>query len=34
MKYFKPEVIAEVGCNHRGEMNIAKELIKVAEQMW
>ena len=30
MKYFKPEVIAEVGYNHRGEMNIAKELIKVA----
>lgn len=30
MKYLKPEVIAEIGCNHRGEMNIAKELIRVA----
>ena len=30
MKYFKPEVIAEIGCNHRGEMDTAKELIKVA----
>ncbi len=30
MKYLKPKVIAEIGCNHRGEMNTAKELIKVA----
>ena len=30
MKYLKPEVIAEIGCNHRGEMNTAKELIRVA----
>ncbi|URZ16008.1 N-acetylneuraminate synthase family protein [Clostridium felsineum] len=27
--YSKPRVIAEVGCNHMGEMNLAKELIKV-----
>lgn len=30
MKYNKPYVIAEAGCNHKGEMEIAKELIKVA----
>lgn len=30
MKYLKPEVIAEIGCNHKGDMKIAKELIKVA----
>ncbi len=29
--YKKPTVIAEVGCNHKGEMAIAKELIKVAK---
>jgi N-acetylneuraminate synthase len=29
--YKKPVVIAEVGCNHKGEMSIAKELIKVAK---
>lgn len=28
--YKKPYVIAEAGCNHKGEMEIAKELIKVA----
>lgn len=27
----KPFVIAEIGCNHKGEMEIAKELIKVAK---
>lgn len=26
----KPRLIAEVGCNHKGEMEIAKELIKIA----
>ena len=26
----KPLVIAEIGCNHKGEMEIAKELISVA----
>ncbi|MCM8711378.1 N-acetylneuraminate synthase family protein [Clostridium sp. SYSU_GA19001] len=28
--YNKPRLIAEVGCNHKGEMEIAKELIKIA----
>lgn len=28
--YKKPFVIAEVGCNHKGDMEIAKELIKMA----
>ena len=28
-KYNKPYVIAEAGCNHKGEMEIAKELINV-----
>ncbi|WP_372757961.1 N-acetylneuraminate synthase family protein [Mariniflexile sp.] len=27
----KPYVIAEIGCNHKGDMEIAKELIKVAK---
>ena len=30
MKYKKPYFIAEAGCNHKGEMEIAKEMIKVA----
>ena len=30
MFYKEPRLIAEVGCNHKGEMEIAKELIKVA----
>lgn len=30
MSYKKPRVIAEIGCNHKGEMDIAKELIKMA----
>lgn len=29
--YKKPFIIAEIGCNHKGEMEIAKELIKVAK---
>ena len=28
--YLKPRVIAEIGCNHKGEMKIAKQLLKVA----
>ncbi|WP_124980919.1 N-acetylneuraminate synthase family protein [Nonlabens xiamenensis] len=28
--YHAPYVIAEIGCNHKGDMEIAKELIKVA----
>ncbi len=31
MKYKKPKVIAEIGCNHRGEFEIAKELIQLAK---
>jgi len=30
-KYSKPIVIAEIGCNHKGEVDIAKEMIKVAK---
>lgn len=30
MDYKKPYIIAEAGCNHKGEMEIARELIKVA----
>lgn len=30
MNYIKPYVIAEAGCNHKGDMKIAKELIEVA----
>ncbi|WP_044399000.1 N-acetylneuraminate synthase family protein [Lacinutrix sp. Hel_I_90] len=29
--YKKPYIIAEIGCNHKGDMSIAKELIKVAK---
>ncbi|NGY37458.1 N-acetylneuraminate synthase [Flavobacterium sp. XN-5] len=29
--YHKPYVIAEIGCNHKGDMDIAKELIKIAK---
>ena len=28
--YKKPFVIAEIGCNHKGDIEIAKELIKIA----
>jgi sialic acid synthase len=31
MEYKRPRVIAEIGCNHKGDMEIAKELIKVAK---
>lgn len=30
MEYLKPCVIAEIGCNHKGSMEIAKEMIKTA----
>lgn len=30
MKYLKPIVIAEIGCNHKGDIEIAKEMIKIA----
>lgn len=26
----KPKLIAEIGCNHKGDINIAKEMIKIA----
>ena len=28
--YIRPRLIAEAGCNHKGDMNIAKELIRTA----
>lgn len=31
MTYNKPKIIAEIGCNHKGDIEIAKELIKVAK---
>jgi N-acetylneuraminate synthase len=30
-EYKRPFVIAEIGCNHKGDMEIAKELIKIAK---
>ncbi|MCH4889290.1 N-acetylneuraminate synthase [Acidaminobacter sp. JC074] len=30
MNYKKPKVIAEIGCNHKGDMELAHEFIKVA----
>ena len=30
--YIIPKVIAEIGCNHKGDMDIAKELILLAHQ--
>lgn len=32
MKYLTPKVIAEIGCNHMGEIEIAKTLIKLAKE--
>ena len=32
MEYIKPKVIAEIGCNHKGEFNIAIELLDLAKQ--
>ena len=29
--YKEPKVIAEIGCNHMGQMDIAKELIDLAK---
>ena len=31
MELKKPYVIAEIGCNHKGDIEIAKELIKMAK---
>ena len=30
--YQKPKVVAEIGCNHMGEIGIAKELIVLAKE--
>ncbi|TDN89167.1 N-acetylneuraminate synthase [Salegentibacter sp. 24] len=30
-KYKEPYVIAEIGCNHKGDMNIARDMIKTAK---
>ena len=30
-KYSKPNIIAEIGCNHKGDLDIAKELILLAK---
>ena len=30
--YKEPKIIAEIGCNHMGEFDIAKELIDLAKQ--
>ncbi len=32
MTYNKPKVIAEIGCNHKGDIKIAKELVEMAAQ--
>ena len=32
MIYKKPIVVAEIGCNHKGDFNIAKKMIKVASE--
>jgi len=26
-----PKIVAEIGCNHKGELDIAKEMIKVSK---
>jgi sialic acid synthase len=30
--YEAPKVIAEIGCNHKGEIEIAKQFLKLAAQ--
>ena len=30
--YIKPKIIAEIGCNHKGDMEIAFELIDLAKE--
>jgi N-acetylneuraminate synthase len=32
LNYRTPKIIAEIGCNHMGDFNIAKELIQLAKQ--
>lgn len=31
-KYLKPKIIAEIGCNHKWNLEIAKELVKLAKE--
>ena len=31
MTYKEPYIIAEIGCNHKGDMKIAKELIYMSK---
>ena len=31
LEYLKPKIIAEIGCNHKGDMDIAYELIRLAK---
>merc|ERR1711972_1065551 len=31
-EYKEPQVIAEIGCNHKGELEIAKELLTLAKE--
>ncbi|NQX99619.1 MAG: N-acetylneuraminate synthase family protein [Flavobacteriaceae bacterium] len=31
MKFETPKIIAEIGCNHKGDMSIAKELLELAK---
>ena len=31
-QYSKPKVIAEIGCNHKGDFDLAKEMIKKAKK--
>ena len=30
MKYLKPQIVAEIGCNHKGDLKIAEKLIEIA----
>ena len=30
-KYLEPRIISEIGCNHKGDFEIAKELIKMSK---
>jgi N-acetylneuraminate synthase len=32
VEFTSPKVIAEIGCNHKGAMDIAKELIQLAHE--
>ncbi|MDY6820927.1 MAG: N-acetylneuraminate synthase family protein [Deferribacterota bacterium] len=31
VNYMKPKVVAEIGCNHKGDFELAKEMIKIAK---